>query len=186
MEGADQHGRNLAEEAIWIARVLLQLMPGEPEIEGLLALTLHCEARRAARRDPDGRYVPLSEQDPKLWSLSLIEEAEGHLAEASKRARPGRFQLEAAIQSVHAERARTGRTDWNAIVWFYEQLNRLSPTIGRRTGYAAALAEANRTQDGLAVLDAIDQAAVCTYQPYWAVRAHLLHRMFTPKARERL
>jgi predicted RNA polymerase sigma factor len=175
MEGADQHGRNLAEEAIWLARVLLQLMPGEPEVEGLLALTVHCEARRAARRDRDGRYVPLSEQDPKLWSLSLIEEAERHLAEASKRARPGRFQLEAAIQSVHAERARTGRTDWNAIVWFYEQLNRLSPTIGRQTGYAAALAEANRTQDGLAVLDAIDQAAVCTYQPYWAVRAHLLH-----------
>src|SRR5439155_5972859 len=75
MEGADQHGRNLAEEAIWLARVLLQLMPGEPEVEGLLALTLHCEARRAARRDRDGRYVPLSEQDPKLWSLSLIEEA---------------------------------------------------------------------------------------------------------------
>src|SRR5215472_6559217 len=108
MEGADQHGRNLAEEAIWLARVLLQLMPGEPEVEGLLALTLHCEARRAARRDRDGRYIPLSEQDPKLWSLSLIEEAERHLAEASKRARPARFQLEAAIQSVHAERARTG------------------------------------------------------------------------------
>jgi len=119
-----------------------------------------------------------------LWSLSLIEEAEGHLAEASKRARPGRFQLEAAIQSVHAERARTGRTDWNAIVWFYEQLNRLSPTIGRRTGYAAALAEANRPQDGLAVLDAIGQAAVCTYQPYWAVRAHLLHLLGkSPEAR---
>src|SRR5579863_3934528 len=81
MAGADQRGRGLAEEAIWLARALLQLMPGEPEVQGLLALMLYCEARRDARRDRDGRYVPLSDQDPKLWSLSLIEEAERHLAE---------------------------------------------------------------------------------------------------------
>ena len=104
----------------------------------------------------------------------MIEEAERHLAEASKYGRPGRFQLEAAIQSAHAERARSGRIEWTAIVRFYEQLNRVSPTIGRQTAYAAALAEANRTEEGLAVLDAIDQDAVCAYQPYWAVRAHLL------------
>jgi len=174
MAGADQRGRGLAEEAIWLARVLLQLIPGEAEVHGLLALMLHCEARRAARRDPDGRYVPLSEQNPKLWSLPLIEEAERHLAEASKYARPGRFQLEAAIQSVHAERARSGRIEWKAIVGFYQQLSHISPTIGMRTGYAAALAEANEAPRGLAVLDAIDQAAVSAYQPYWAVRAHLL------------
>lgn len=84
MAGADQHGRGLAEEAIWLARVLHQLLPGEAEVQGLLALMLHCEARRAARRDQDGRYVPLSEQDPKLWSLPLLEEAESHLADASK------------------------------------------------------------------------------------------------------
>lgn len=174
MDGADQRGRDLAEEAIWLARVLLQLMPGEAEIQGLLALMLHCEARRPARRAPDGRYVPLSAQDPKQWSLPLIEEAERHLAEAFKHGRAGRFQLEAAIQSAHAERARTGRIDWKAIAWFYEQLNRLAPTIGRRTGYAAALAEANGAEQGLAVLDAIDQDAVSNYQPYWAVRAHLL------------
>jgi len=149
-------------------------MPNEPEVCGLLALMLHCEARRAARRGRDGRYVPLSEQDPNLWSLPLIEEAEHHLAEASKYGRPGRFQLEAAIQSIHAERGRSGRIEWTAIVQFYEQLNRLSPTIGRRTGYAAALAEANGAQAGLAVLDAIDQSTVSAYQPYWAVRAHLL------------
>jgi len=96
---------------------------------------------------------------------------------ASKCGRPGRFQLEAAIQSVHAERGRSGRTDWAAIALFYEQLNRISPTIGRRTGYAAALAEANGAEDGLAILDAIDQNAVSAYQPYWAVRAHLLQRL---------
>jgi predicted RNA polymerase sigma factor len=79
MVGADQRGRNLAEEALWLARVLLQLMPGEPEVQGLLALMLHCEARRPTRRGPEGRYIPLSEQDPKRWSLPLIEEAERHL-----------------------------------------------------------------------------------------------------------
>ena len=143
MAGADQHGRGLAEEAIWLARVLLEQMPREAEVQGLLALMPHCEARRAARRDQDGRYVPLSEQDPKLWSLPLVEEAERYLAEASKYGRPGRFQLEAAIQSVHAERARGRRVEWKAIVQFYAQLIRISPTIGRQTGYAAALAEAS-------------------------------------------
>jgi predicted RNA polymerase sigma factor len=183
--GVEGRGRELAEEAIWLARVLLQLMPNEAEVCGLLALMLHCEARRAARRGHNGRYVPLSEQDPKLWSLPLIEEAERHLAEASKYGRPGRFQLEAAIQSVHAERGRSGRTEWTAIVGFYEQLNRISPTIGRRTGYAAALAEMNRTEQGLAVLDAVDQDAVSAYQPYWAVRAHLLQLLGKgPEARQ--
>jgi predicted RNA polymerase sigma factor len=152
-------------------------MPNEAEVSGLLALMLHCEARRAARRGRDGRYVPLSEQDPKLWSISLIEDAERHLADASKFGRPGRFQLEAAIQSVHAERGRSGHIEWAAIVGFYEQLNRISPTLGRRTGYAAALAEANRAEQGLAVLDAIDKDAVSAYEPYWAVRAHLLQRL---------
>jgi len=173
MAGVDQRGRGLAEEAIWLARVLLQLVPGEAEVQGLLALMLHCEARRAARRDRDGRYVPLSEQDPKLWSFHLIEEAERLLAEAYRHGHPGRFQLEAAIQSVHAERGRGGHIEWAAIARFYEQLNRISPTIGRQTGYAAALAEANGAEAGLAVLDAIDQDAVSAYQPYWAVRAHL-------------
>jgi predicted RNA polymerase sigma factor len=177
MAGADQRGRDLAEEAIWLARVLLQLMPSEAEVRGLLALMLHCEARRAARRGPDGRYIPLSEQDPQQWSLRLIEEAEHHLAEAGSRGRPGRFQLEAAIQSVHAERARSGRTEWAAIMLFYEQLVHISPTLGTRTGYAAAVAEAKGPEAGLAVLDGIELDAVSSYQPYWAVRAHLLQQL---------
>ena len=177
MAGADQRGRDLAEEAIWLGRVLLEQMPSEPEIQGLVALMLHCEARRTARRDRDGRYIPLSEQDPKLWSLALLEEAERHLAEAVKFGRPGCFQLEAAIQSVHAERVRGGRVKWKAIAQFYAQLIRISPTIGRRTGYAAAFAEANGAEQGLVVLDSIDRDAVSVYQPYWAVRAHLLQRL---------
>jgi RNA polymerase sigma-70 factor (ECF subfamily) len=177
MAGADQRGRDLTEEAVWLARVLLQLMSDEAEVRGLLALMLHCEARRAARRGPQGQYVPLSEQDPKQWSLPLIEEAERHLAEAARHGRPGRFQLEAAIQSVHAERARSGRTDWAAIGLFYEHLIRISPTLGTRTGYAAATAEASGPQAGLAILDAIELDLASDYQPYWAVRAHLLQRL---------
>jgi RNA polymerase sigma-70 factor (ECF subfamily) len=177
MAGTDQRGRDLAEEAMWLARVLLQLMPGEAEVQGLLALMLHCEARRPARRGLGGRYIPLSEQDPKRWSLPLIEEAERHLGEASTQGRFGRFQLEAAIQSVHAERARGGRTDWVAIVLFYEQLLRISPALGTRAGYAAAVAEAKGPEAGLAVLESIDPHAVSHYQPYWAVRAHLLQRL---------
>jgi RNA polymerase sigma-70 factor (ECF subfamily) len=177
MTGVDQRGRDLAEESIWLARVLLQLMPTEAEVRGLLALMLHCEARRPARRGPDGRYIPLTEQDSQQWLLPLIEEAERHLAEASSRGRTGRFQLEAAIQSVHAERARSGRTEWDAIMLFYQQLIRISPTLGTRTGYAAAVAEAKGPEAGLAVLDGIDLDAVSTYQPYWAVRAHVLQRL---------
>src|SRR5271156_5909948 len=177
MAGGDQPGRDLAGEAIWLARVLLQLMPREAEVQGLLALMLHCEARRPARRGPEGRYVPLSEQDSQLWSQPLIEEAERHLAEASSHGRAGRFQPEAAIQSVHAERAHSGRTEWAGIVLFYEQLVRICPTVGTRTGYAAAVGEANGPEAGLAVLDRIDRDAVSGYQPYWAVRAHLLQRL---------
>jgi len=177
MFGIDPRGRDLAEEAIWLGRVLLQLMPSEAEVQGLLALMLHSEARRSARRALGGRYVPLSEQDPNQWSLPLMEEAERHLAEASKRGSSRRFQLEAAIQSVHAERAHTGRTDWAAIALFYEQLVRISSALGTRVGYAAAIAEAEGPEAGLAVLDPIAPDAVLHYQPYWAVRAHLLQRL---------
>ncbi len=177
MYGIDQHGRDLAEEAIWLARVLLQLMHGEAEVHGLLALMLHCEARRSARRARDGRYIPLSEQDPKQWSLLLIEEAESHLAAAATHGRSGRFQLEAAIQSVHAERAHSGRTNCAAIALFYRQLVQISPTLGVKVGCAAAVAEAQGPEAGLAVLDAIAADAVAQYQAYWAVRAHLLQRL---------
>jgi len=175
--GVDQRGRDLAEEAIWLARVLLQLLPDEAEVRGLLALMLHCEARRGARRGPDGRYIPLSKQNTKQWSLPLMKEAERHLAEAFRQGRSGRFQLEAAIQSVHAERARTDQIDWTAIATFYEQLIRISPTLGTRTGYAAAIAETNGPEAGLAMLDAIALDDASGYQPYWAVRAHFLQQL---------
>jgi RNA polymerase sigma-70 factor (ECF subfamily) len=175
--GIDERGRDLAEEAIWLARVLLELMPEDAEVLGLLSLMLHSEARRPARRAPDGRYVPLSEQDPRLWSLGAIEEAERSLARAAAHGRAGRFQVEAAIQSVHNERVRGGGTDWAAIVLFYEHLTGLSSALGTITGYAAAVAEATSPTAGLAVLDTIARDSVSSYQPYWAVRAHLLQRL---------
>jgi RNA polymerase sigma-70 factor (ECF subfamily) len=176
-DGADPRSRGLADEAIALARLLVQRLPEEPEARGLFALILHCESRRRARRAPDGRYVPLSEQDTRRWSIPRIEEAERQLAEAATHGRPGRFQLEAAIQSVHAERARSGRTDWGAIALFYERLVQLAPTLGARIGRAAAIGEMNGPQAALPVLDEIEPGAVTTYQPYWAVRAHLLRRL---------
>lgn len=172
--GADPRRKGLAEEAIWLGRLVLRLLPDEPEVLGLLALMLHCEARRAARRDASGGYVPLSRQDVTLWSRRMIEEAEQTLSAASRAATAGRFQLEAAIQSAHAHRAVTGDTDWQAIALLYEGLIRCAPTIGARVGYAAALAEARGTQAGFAALEAIPAEALTAYQPYWALRAHLL------------
>lgn len=175
--GVDPRRLGLVEEALWLTHALIQLMPQEPEARGLLALMLHCEARRPARRTPDGRYVPLSEQDVRSWTMPLMESAERELAAAAKHARPGRFQLEAAIQSVHAERARSGRTDWKVIAMFYEQLLLIAPTLGARTGHAAAVAEVAGPDAGLARLDEIEPALITTYQPYWAVRTHLLQQL---------
>jgi RNA polymerase sigma-70 factor (ECF subfamily) len=174
--GAESRGRDLSDEAIWLARVLRDLRPDDPEIRGLLALMLFCEARRPARR-ADGRYVPLSEQDPARWSLPLLLEAEGELAAAAAHQRPGRFQLEAAIQSVHADRRNTGRTGWAAIADFYAALLALAPTLGAQIGHAAAVAERDGPAPALAQLDGLDAAAVRTHQPYWALRAHLLQRL---------
>jgi predicted RNA polymerase sigma factor len=174
--GADPRARGLADEALWLARCVTELLPDEPEARGLLALLLHCEARRAARRTADGRYVPLSEQDPALWCPAMGAEAEEQLARAHRAGRIGRFQLEAAIQSVHAERARSGRTDWPAVATFYEELAARTPTLGALVGRAAAVAEVHGAAAGLARLDEIEPAAVVAYQPFWAVRAHLLVR----------
>jgi len=172
--GADPRRRGLAEEAIWLGRLVARLRPDEPEAQGLLALMLHCEARRAARRDAAGAYVPLGFQDLRRWSRPMIEEAEEVLAGAARLKAAGRFQLEAAIQSVHAQRVRTGETDWEAVALLYEGLLRHAPTIGARVAHAAALGEARDAEAGLGALDAIPPDEVATYQPYWALRGHVL------------
>ena len=160
-----------------LGRLLLLLMPAEPEAQGLLALMLYCEARRGARRSAAGGYVPLSEQDVTLWAKPMIEEADGLLVAAGQAGRIGRFQLEAAIQSAHARRAATGGTDWESIALLYEELVHLAPTIGALVGRAAAVAEARGAPAGWALLEALPAEAIKTYQPYWALAAHLLRRM---------
>jgi RNA polymerase sigma-70 factor (ECF subfamily) len=175
--GADPRRRGLTSEAIWLARMLLDLLPDEPEARGLLALMLYCDARGPARRAANGDYVPMSEQDTRLWSTPMIQEAESILAVAAGQRRAGRFQLEAALQSAHIEGARTGQTDWHGIAVLYEGLVLVAPTVGALVGRAAALAEANGPSAGFAGLEEIDADAVRLYQPYWAVRAHLLRRL---------
>ena len=140
--GADPRRRGLAVEAIWLARILVRLVPEEPEARGLLALLLHCEARRAARRSPDGAYIPLAEQDVALWSRPMID---GGRARARRGRRPpghrplparGRDPVGPCPAGVH------GRTDWEAVALLYEGLVRLSPSLGAAVGRAAALANA--------------------------------------------
>ena len=165
----------LAGDAIAIGRTLIQLMPAEPEALGLLALMLHCEARRAARYTSNGEFVPLDQQDTSLWSQPMIEEAEEHLRSAAEFKRMGRYQLEAAIQSIHAGRAISGNIDWSEIALLYEGLVQIAPGIGSLVGRAVAVAQAGKPTAGLAALDEIPTSRVTNYQPFWAARGHLLH-----------
>jgi predicted RNA polymerase sigma factor len=174
--GVDSRRKGLALEAIYLGRLLMKLMPNEPEVQGLLALMLYCEARHDARRTPNGEYIPLSEQDVGLWSIVKIEEAERYLNHAAQAGRVGHFQLEAAIQSVHTQRLLTGHTDWENIAILYEGLVQIAPTIGVRVGQAAAVAEAFDAASGFALLEAIPAEAIKNYQPYWALAAHLFKR----------
>jgi len=174
METASTH-HALVTEAVTLGRVLTQLMPREPEALGLLALMLHCEARRQARHTNDGKFVPLDQQDTALWSHSMIEEAEKHLRAAAVFKDMGRYQLEAAIQSVHASRAKTGCIDWEEIALLHEGLVRIAPGIGSLVGRAVAIAQAHQPAAGFAALEQIPSDRTADYQPYWAARGHLLH-----------
>jgi predicted RNA polymerase sigma factor len=174
VDGADSKRRGLTEEALWLARMVVELLPDEPEALGLLSLLQYCEARRPARRTEAGEYVPISEQDTRKWSPVLLDEAERLLGVAAAFNRPGRFQLEAAVQSAHVERIRTGRVDWAAIAVLYEGLVTIAPTFGALLGRAAAVAEARGPAEGLQLLEGLPESDVQTHQPYWAVRAHLL------------
>ena len=144
----DPRGRNLAEEAIWLGRVVVSLIPNEPEAMGLLALMLYAHARREARRDAEGRYVPLSDQAVERWDGAAIEEAEGLLHAASALAAPGRFQLEAAVQSAHAARRLTGTTDWEAIAVLYDALFGLTASPVVAVNRAAAVARSRGAAAG--------------------------------------
>jgi len=175
--GTDPRRRALAGEAIWLGRLLAELLPTEPEALGLLALMLYAEARRGARRDADGGFVPLDRQDTAAWDGAGIDAAEALLLRASRMGKMGRFQLEAAIQSAHVVRRRSGRADWPAIVRLYDGLAALTGSVVVAVNRAAALAEVSGAAAGLAALDAVaGDARLATYQPYWAARAELLAR----------
>ncbi|AKG21083.1 RNA polymerase sigma70 factor [Calothrix sp. 336/3] len=176
IDGGDPRHQGLAEEAIWLVRLCIQLMPQEPEARGLLALMLYCEARRDARR-VHGAYIPLLQQDTQLWSQPMINEAERELAQAATCNQLGRFQLEAAIQSLHAQRAVTQQVNWETLALLYEGLIQLSPTLGAFVSHAAAIAQAKGLNQGLARLDALPTETVKNYQPYWALKADLLKQL---------
>ncbi|MCU1313833.1 MAG: sigma-70 region 2 family protein [Acidobacteriaceae bacterium] len=174
--------RDLTSEAIFLARLLAELLPQEPEALGLLALMLHADARRRARRDPQGEYIPLAQQDRSLWDEERIAEAEALLHRAGAMGRIGRYQLEAAVQSAHITRYRTGKTNWAEIVALYDALLMLSGSPVVAINRALAIAERDGARAGLAALP--QQAAdgeqgdprLSSYQPYWATRADLLGR----------
>ena len=166
---------NLTAEAIFLGRLVCRLLPQEPEALGLLALMLHVEARRAARRSPDGAYIPLSEQDPAAWDGALIQEAEAALRQASLLGVIGRYQLEAAVQSAHAARRLTGQVHWAAIVQLYDGLAAISASPVVRINRAVALAEVEGAEAGLAGLEALAaDPRLAGYQPWWAALAGLL------------
>ncbi|PSR18008.1 RNA polymerase subunit sigma-70 [filamentous cyanobacterium CCP3] len=176
IDGGDPRHQGLAEEAIWLVRLCIQLMPQAPEARGLLALMLYCEARREARRG-QGAYIPLLQQNTQLWSQPMINEAERELAQAATFKQLGRFQLEAAIQSIHAQRAVTQQVNWEALALLYEGLIQLSPTLGAFVSQAAAIAKAKGLDQGLARLDALPIEPIKNYQPYWALKADLLKQL---------
>ncbi len=174
----DPRGRDLAEEAIWLGRVLVTLAPAEPEAKGLLALMLAANSRRGARRDAAGRYVPLNAQDCRLWDHRAIEEAEALLSAASQAQAPGRFQIEAAIQSAHLARRVTGVADWQAIAALYDGLYALTGSPVVAVNRAVARAEADGAAAGLALLEAVaaQSGLIEAFEPYWVARAELCAR----------
>ncbi len=175
--GADAARRDLAEEAIYLCRLVTAMLPHEPEALGLLALMLYAEARRKARRSSEGAYIPLADQIVSEWDHARIAEAESALLQASGLGAIGRYQLEAAIQSAHIARRRDGVNNWAAVVKLYDGLIEFTGSPVAAINRAVALAETEGAAAGLAALDQVSaDARVREYQPYWAARADLLAR----------
>jgi RNA polymerase sigma-70 factor (ECF subfamily) len=172
--GGDDGAIDLTAEAIFLARLLVSLLPDDPEAKGLLALMLYCEARRDARRSPDGAFVPLDEQDATLWSREMILEAEALLAEASQVQHFGRYQTEAAIQSVHVQRPFFGATNYRALRQLYALLVRQHPSVGALIGYAGVLLKLEDAGGALGILDQLPADRIGNHQPYWVMRAHVM------------
>jgi predicted RNA polymerase sigma factor len=175
--GTDVARRDLAEEALFLGGLVAELLPGAPEALGLLALMLHAEARRSARRNDRGEYVPLAEQDPGLWDAGMIDTAETLLRRAGALGSIGRYQVEGALQSAHVHRRRTGEVNWSEVVQLYDALLMLvgSPVVA--INRALALAELEGPAAALEAMKHLDgDGRLTEYQPYWAARAELLAR----------
>jgi predicted RNA polymerase sigma factor len=175
--GMDAVRRDLTAEAIFLARLAVELLPNEPEAGGLLALMLYAEARRKARRTQHGEYVPLEEQDPALWDSQMIDGAEAVLHHASTFGKIGRYQLEAALQSAHVHRCRDGHANWDEVVRLYDALATLTSSPVIVINRALAIAELHGAAKALATLKDIEEDdRLREYQPYWAARAALLSK----------
>ncbi|WP_240643786.1 RNA polymerase sigma factor [Antribacter gilvus] len=175
---------SLGGEALYLALLLADLLPREPEVLGLASLLCH-SAARAPARVVDDELVALDEQDPGRWDKSLVRQGDVLLERARRVGglrRVGRFQLEAAVQSAHADRARTGTTDWSALLLLHRALVRVAPSLGVRVALAAVVGRTDGPAAGLAELDRVDDAALDGFQPGWAVRAHLLAATGDPAA----
>jgi RNA polymerase sigma-70 factor (ECF subfamily) len=175
--GADAIRRDLTEEALFLARLVAELLPDDPEALGLLALMLYAHARRHARRQAQGEYVPLAEQDPALWDAAMMAEAEALLNRAGTMRSIGRYQLEAALQSAHVFRCCTGRPNWTEVVQLYDALFALAGSPVVALNRALAIGELEGPDAGLrAMPDIAADPRLAEYQPYWAARAELLAR----------
>jgi RNA polymerase sigma-70 factor, ECF subfamily len=164
----------LCAEAIRLARLLVTLMPDEPEASGLLALLLLTDSRRAARTTPAGDLVPLAEQDRGRWDRELIAEGQAIVRECLRRNQPGGYQVQAAIAAVHSDAATAAQTDWTQVLALYDQLLALSPTPVVALNRAVALAEVDGPAAALAEVEALDLDG---YHLYHATRADLLRRL---------
>ncbi|MBC9820641.1 RNA polymerase sigma factor [Terrabacter sp. MAHUQ-38] len=165
---------DLAAEAIRLGRVLVELMPDEPEAVGLLALMLLAEARRPARTDAADELVVLADQDRSLWDRELVAEGHALVRACLRRNAPGPYQLQAAINAVHTDAATAEETDWRQVVALYDHLLRIAPTDVVRLNRAVAVAELHGPHAGLALLEGLHLDG---YVPFHVVRGELLGRV---------
>jgi RNA polymerase sigma-70 factor (ECF subfamily) len=164
----------LCPEAIRLARLLAELMPDEPEVAGLLALVLLIESRRTTRTRPDGSLVLLGEQDRGRWDRVLIEEGQAIVRQCLRRDQPGPYQIQAAINAVHADATTAEQTDWPQILALYDQLLALAPTPVVALNRAIAVAEVHGPAAALALVERLE---LDTYYAFHATRADLLRRL---------
>lgn len=167
-------GAELRHEAIRLTRTVATLMPDEPEVTGLLALLLLSESRQRARVTADGSLVRLADQDRALWDRALIEEGRALVRACLRRDQPGPYQLQAAINAVHADAPSVEATDWAQILALYDHLFELSPTAVVAMNRAIAVAEVRGPADALGL---VDELALDGYYLFHATRADLLLRL---------